>query len=113
MLTMDEFDAGTQTVLNEEQARKRAGLTSDGHNHGEDWGDAGVTAFFLFPLVRLAMLTWVLQLLRWEPRGSFGPMASSDSRIGLRVFIKNKLKGCWNWVHRLINSRGLVVKSGA
>ena len=47
VLTMDEFDAGTQTVLNEEQARKRAGLTSDGHNHGEDWGDAGVTGFFI------------------------------------------------------------------
>jgi len=51
-LTMNEFDVGVQTVLNEEQARKRAGLTSDGHNHGEDWGDAGVTDF-LPPLVRL------------------------------------------------------------
>jgi len=33
---------GLLTVLNEEQARKRAGLTPDGHNHGEDWGDAAV-----------------------------------------------------------------------
>ncbi|KAF3929082.1 hypothetical protein ABW20_dc0106002 [Dactylellina cionopaga] len=33
---------GLLTVLNEEQARKRAGLTEDGHNHGEDWGDAAV-----------------------------------------------------------------------
>ncbi|KAF3920577.1 hypothetical protein ABW21_db0200419 [Orbilia brochopaga] len=33
---------GLLTVLNEEQAKKRAGLTSDGHNHGEDWGDAAV-----------------------------------------------------------------------
>lgn len=32
-----------QTVLNEEQAKKRAGLTPDGHNHGEDWGDAGMS----------------------------------------------------------------------
>jgi len=56
---MDEFDVAVQTVLDEEQGRKRAGLTSDGHNHGEDWGDAGVTDF-LFPLVRPVMLTWVL-----------------------------------------------------
>jgi 6,7-dimethyl-8-ribityllumazine synthase len=27
--------------LNEDQAKKRAGLTADGHNHGEDWGSAG------------------------------------------------------------------------
>ncbi|RPB23102.1 Lumazine synthase [Terfezia boudieri ATCC MYA-4762] len=33
---------GLLTVLNEEQAMKRAGLTPDGHNHGEDWGDAAV-----------------------------------------------------------------------
>ncbi|KAK6529835.1 hypothetical protein TWF281_008994 [Arthrobotrys megalospora] len=33
---------GLLTVLNEEQGRKRAGLTADGHNHGEDWGDAAV-----------------------------------------------------------------------
>ncbi|KAL7269716.1 lumazine synthase [Rhizina undulata] len=33
---------GLLTVLNEDQARKRAGLTADGHNHGEDWGDAAV-----------------------------------------------------------------------
>lgn len=32
---------GLLTVLNEDQAKKRAGLTPDGHNHGEDWGDAG------------------------------------------------------------------------
>ena len=77
---MDEFDVAVQTVLDEEQGRKRAGLTADGHNHGENWGDAGVTDF-LFLLVESVMLTWVLQLLRWEPRGSFGPMASSD-RLG-------------------------------
>ncbi|RPB05950.1 Lumazine synthase [Choiromyces venosus 120613-1] len=33
---------GLLTVLNEEQAKRRAGLTADGHNHGEDWGDAAV-----------------------------------------------------------------------
>ncbi|KAI5779458.1 6,7-dimethyl-8-ribityllumazine synthase [Geopyxis carbonaria] len=33
---------GLLTVLDEEQAKKRAGLTTDGHNHGEDWGDAAV-----------------------------------------------------------------------
>ncbi|KAK6529992.1 hypothetical protein TWF694_003368 [Orbilia ellipsospora] len=33
---------GLLTVLNEEQAKRRAGLTEDGHNHGEDWGDAAV-----------------------------------------------------------------------
>ncbi|KAI5849963.1 6,7-dimethyl-8-ribityllumazine synthase [Tricharina praecox] len=33
---------GLLTVLNEEQAKKRAGLTADGHNHGDDWGTAAV-----------------------------------------------------------------------
>jgi len=33
---------GLLTVLNEEQAKKRAGLAPGGHNHGEDWGDAAV-----------------------------------------------------------------------
>ncbi|KAA8892881.1 6,7-dimethyl-8-ribityllumazine synthase [Sphaerosporella brunnea] len=33
---------GLLTVLNEDQAKKRAGLTPDGHNHGEDWGSAAV-----------------------------------------------------------------------
>ncbi|CUS14294.1 unnamed protein product, partial [Tuber aestivum] len=33
---------GLLTVLNEEQASIRAGLTPGGHNHGEDWGDAAV-----------------------------------------------------------------------
>ncbi|KAK6497815.1 hypothetical protein TWF481_012217 [Arthrobotrys musiformis] len=33
---------GLLTILNEEQGKKRAGLTEDGHNHGEDWGDAAV-----------------------------------------------------------------------
>ncbi|KAF3927108.1 hypothetical protein AA313_de0207780 [Arthrobotrys entomopaga] len=33
---------GLLTVLNEDQAKRRAGLTEDGHNHGEDWGDAAV-----------------------------------------------------------------------
>ncbi|KAL0632949.1 lumazine synthase [Maublancomyces gigas] len=33
---------GLLTVLNEDQARVRAGLTADGHNHGEDWGEAAV-----------------------------------------------------------------------
>jgi 6,7-dimethyl-8-ribityllumazine synthase len=33
---------GLLTVLTEEQAKKRAGLTVDGHNHGEDWGEAAV-----------------------------------------------------------------------
>lgn len=37
---------GLLTVLNEEQAKKRAGLTPDGHNHGEDWGDAAVEMGF-------------------------------------------------------------------
>ena len=29
-------------MLNEEQAKRRAGLTEDGHNHGDDWGVAAV-----------------------------------------------------------------------
>ena len=33
---------GVLTCLNEEQAKKRAGLTEDGHNHGDDWGNAAV-----------------------------------------------------------------------
>ncbi|KAI5838588.1 6,7-dimethyl-8-ribityllumazine synthase [Morchella snyderi] len=33
---------GLLTVFNEDQAKKRAGLTADGHNHGEDWGEAAV-----------------------------------------------------------------------
>ncbi|KAA8894475.1 6,7-dimethyl-8-ribityllumazine synthase [Sphaerosporella brunnea] len=33
---------GLLTVLNEDQAKKRAGLSPDGHNHGEDWGSAAV-----------------------------------------------------------------------
>lgn len=33
---------GVLTVLNEDQARARAGITSGGHNHGEDWGLAAV-----------------------------------------------------------------------
>ncbi|KAH8905552.1 6,7-dimethyl-8-ribityllumazine synthase [Coniochaeta sp. PMI_546] len=33
---------GVLTVLNEEQAKARAGLTANGHNHGEDWGLAAV-----------------------------------------------------------------------
>lgn len=33
---------GVLTVLNDEQARARAGLTEGGHNHGEDWGLAAV-----------------------------------------------------------------------
>lgn len=32
-----------KTVFNDEQARVRAGLTANGHNHGEDWGEAGET----------------------------------------------------------------------
>ncbi len=30
------------TVLRDDQARARAGLEPDGHNHGEDWGLAAV-----------------------------------------------------------------------
>jgi len=33
---------GVLTVLNDEQAKARAGLTEGGHNHGEDWGLAAV-----------------------------------------------------------------------
>lgn len=33
---------GVLTVLNEGQAMARAGMTSGGHNHGEDWGYAAV-----------------------------------------------------------------------
>ncbi|KAI8957706.1 6,7-dimethyl-8-ribityllumazine synthase [Daldinia sp. FL1419] len=33
---------GVLTVLDDDQAKARAGLTSGGHNHGEDWGLAAV-----------------------------------------------------------------------
>ncbi|KAI2473531.1 6,7-dimethyl-8-ribityllumazine synthase [Annulohypoxylon bovei var. microspora] len=33
---------GVLTVLDEPQAKARAGLTPGGHNHGEDWGSAAV-----------------------------------------------------------------------
>jgi 6,7-dimethyl-8-ribityllumazine synthase len=33
---------GILTVLNEEQAKARAGIDGKGHNHGEDWGLAAV-----------------------------------------------------------------------
>jgi len=33
---------GVLTVLDDEQAKARAGLTEKGHNHGEDWGLAAV-----------------------------------------------------------------------
>jgi 6,7-dimethyl-8-ribityllumazine synthase len=33
---------GVLTVLSDEQAKARAGLTAGGHNHGEDWGLAAV-----------------------------------------------------------------------
>ena len=33
---------GVLTVLDDEQARARAGLTEGGHNHGLDWGLAAV-----------------------------------------------------------------------
>lgn len=33
---------GLLTVLNEEQAKARAGISSGSHNHGEDWGNAAV-----------------------------------------------------------------------
>lgn len=33
---------GLLTCLTEEQALARAGLTKEGHNHGEDWGAAAV-----------------------------------------------------------------------
>lgn len=33
---------GLLTVLNDEQAKARAGITGGSHNHGEDWGSAAV-----------------------------------------------------------------------
>jgi len=33
---------GLLTVLDDEQAKARAGVTSGSHNHGEDWGKAAV-----------------------------------------------------------------------
>ena len=33
---------GVLTVMNDEQAQSRAGLTKGGHNHGHDWGLAAV-----------------------------------------------------------------------
>jgi 6,7-dimethyl-8-ribityllumazine synthase len=33
---------GILTVLNEDQAKARAGIDGKGHNHGEDWGLAAV-----------------------------------------------------------------------
>ena len=33
---------GVLTVLTEEQAKVRAGLTKGGHNHGEDYGYAAI-----------------------------------------------------------------------
>lgn len=33
---------GVLTCLTDEQAKQRAGLTADGHNHGNDWGSAAV-----------------------------------------------------------------------
>lgn len=33
---------GLLTVLNDEQAKARAGIDGKGHNHGEDWGLAAV-----------------------------------------------------------------------
>jgi len=33
---------GLLTVLNEDQAKARAGIDGKGHNHGEDWGAAAV-----------------------------------------------------------------------
>ncbi|KAK8055381.1 6-7-dimethyl-8-ribityllumazine synthase [Apiospora rasikravindrae] len=33
---------GVLTVLNDDQAKARAGLLSGSHNHGEDWGSAAV-----------------------------------------------------------------------
>jgi 6,7-dimethyl-8-ribityllumazine synthase len=33
---------GLLTVLTEEQAKARAGISAGGHNHGEDWGLAAV-----------------------------------------------------------------------
>jgi 6,7-dimethyl-8-ribityllumazine synthase len=33
---------GVLTVLNDDQAKARAGMEGKGHNHGEDWGLAAV-----------------------------------------------------------------------
>jgi 6,7-dimethyl-8-ribityllumazine synthase len=33
---------GVLTCLNDEQAKHRAGMTKDGHNHGPDWGTTAV-----------------------------------------------------------------------
>jgi 6,7-dimethyl-8-ribityllumazine synthase len=33
---------GVLTVLNDDQAKARAGIDGKGHNHGEDWGSAAV-----------------------------------------------------------------------
>jgi len=33
---------GLLTVLNDDQAKARAGVAAGGHNHGEDWGAAAV-----------------------------------------------------------------------
>lgn len=33
---------GVLTVLNDQQAKARAGIDEKGHNHGEDWGLAAV-----------------------------------------------------------------------
>lgn len=33
---------GVLTVLNDDQAKARAGVEGKGHNHGEDWGLAAV-----------------------------------------------------------------------
>jgi len=33
---------GLLTVLDDEQAKSRAGISSGSHNHGEDWGAAAV-----------------------------------------------------------------------
>lgn len=33
---------GLLTVLNDEQAKARAGIIGGSHNHGEDWGAAAV-----------------------------------------------------------------------
>lgn len=33
---------GVLTVLSDDQAKSRAGMDGQGHNHGEDWGSAAV-----------------------------------------------------------------------
>jgi len=38
---------GILSVMNEEQARQRAGLSSTGHNHGTDWGITAVESCLL------------------------------------------------------------------